>query len=70
MPQVRSVKIDISVSYLNALVECVLLRWCVTILQVRSDQQNHPDADWPFGAVEKCTFSTGWGKSYGRLEIP
>ena len=56
MPKARSVDIVVNASYLNTLVECTLLCRPLAIQRVSSDQQNHPDADWPFGAVETCTF--------------
>ena len=56
-PKARSVDIEVGASYLNALVECASLCWHVEIPHVSSDQQNHPDADWPFTAVETCAFS-------------
>ena len=57
MPNARSVDIEVGNAYLNALVECESLCSYVTIPDASSDQLSHPDADWPFRAVEICEFS-------------
>ena len=56
MSKARSVDIQVGASYLNALVECTSFYPPFTIRHSCLDQQNHPDADWPFRAVETCTF--------------
>jgi hypothetical protein len=57
MPNARGVCIEVGASHINALVECTSLCLRAAIPFTCSDQQKHPDADWPFIAAETCTFT-------------